>query len=527
MKDFYYDYYSLKNINLDDWSENFKWPVSFLETQEIIKCYIEIFKKIIKENKYNQFTDLLYIYNHTWNPYILFTNYLLLNKRLKKKNLIFSEKSKFFNYIKFKKTFPIEIENFEWSKENLRVRKFKDKVKSFFFNLKLPQKSLLNSSNQAYCINDSNLLEMKYLRENKEYIKILSPDLILTGYKKIKISDLERNQIYEFVGFIDTICKKKMLEIIKDKVPGFIFNDIKDYQREYFLKIYKILKALEKNTEIKKINKIYVSAPKTFVKALSIFLKSRSIEIVGVPHGYFFCHSDSYRHHITEFLSVTSFLVYKKSHIKRFKEIQKKIPPLNKSDIKFVSQETDKFEQFERKFLYRIPKKIRSVMLVELQLWCDDIRLEIPETMIVYNFYYNLCKVLSEKNYKIFFKKRPKSWGWDNINIFNKFKSFEVVEGDLTDPKIMGLADTIIFQYGLSSTFIPLISSNKNLVYTDCGWERWNPEIYRLLQKRCSILKCWFNKKNKMCFNKDKLITILESKPSIPDKTLFRKYLSA
>ena len=228
MKDFYYDYYSLKNINLDDWSENFKWPVSFLETQEIIKCYIEIFKKIIKENKYNQFTDLLYIYNHTWNPYILFTNYLLLNKRLKKKNLIFSEKSKFFNYIKFKKTFPIEIENFEWSKENLRVRKFKDNVKSFFFNLKLPQKSLLNSSNQAYCINDSNLLEMKYLRENKEYIKILSQDLILTGYKKIKISDLERNQIYEFVGFIDTICKKKMLEIIKDKIPGFIFNDIKD-----------------------------------------------------------------------------------------------------------------------------------------------------------------------------------------------------------------------------------------------------------------------------------------------------------
>ena len=121
-------------------------------------------------------------------------------------------------------------------------------------------------------------------------------------------------------------------------------------------------------------------------------------------------------------------MVYKKSHIKRFEEIQKKIPPLNKSDIKFVSQETDKFQQFEKKYTFKIPKKINSVMLVELQLWCDDIRLEIPETMIVYNFYYNLCKTLSEKNYKVFFKKRPKSWGWDNVNILKNLKTLKLLK---------------------------------------------------------------------------------------------------
>ena len=58
-------------------------------------------------------------------------------------------------------------------------------------------------------------------------------------------------------------------------------------------------------------------------------------------------------------------------------------------------------------------------MLVELQLWCDDIRLEIPETMIVYNFYYNLCKVLSEKNYKIFFLKKDLNRGDGTTSIFS------------------------------------------------------------------------------------------------------------
>ena len=127
-------------------------------------------------------------------------------------------------------------------------------------------------------------------------------------------------------------------------------------------------------------------------------------------------------------------------------------------------------------------------MILELQLWCDDIRFELPETMILYEFYFYLCTVLTSLGYKIFFKKRPKSKKLNKFNFFKKFANLEIVEGDIQDPKVMGLANTVIFQYGLSSTFIPLISSNKNLVYTDCGWERWNPEIYRLLQKRCSIL---------------------------------------
>ena len=53
----------------------------------------------------------------------------------------------------------------------------------------------------------------------------------------------------------------------------------------------------------------------------------------------------------------------------------------------------------------------------------------------------------------------------------------------------MGLANSIIFQYGLSSTFIPMICSNIKLIYIDCGWEKWNINALSLLKKDVILLK--------------------------------------
>ena len=65
--------------------------------------------------------------------------------------------------------------------------------------------------------------------------------------------------------------------------------------------------------------------------------------------------------------------------------------------------------------------------------------------------------------------------------------------------------------YGQSSTFVPLICSNKKLIYIDNGWEDWNPKIYNYLRKRCSIIKTINNKDNKIRFKKKDLILSLKS----------------
>ena len=90
----------------------------------------------------------------------------------------------------------------------------------------------------------------------------------------------------------------------------------------------------------------------------------------------------------------------------------------------------------------------------------------------------------------------------------------------------MSLANTIIFQYGLSSTFIPLICSNVKLIYIDCGWEKWNPNPLTHLRKRCEFVKANFDKRNRIRLNIKRLIRALENNQRNFNEEFFNKYLT-
>ena len=67
-------------------------------------------------------------------------------------------------------------------------------------------------------------------------------------------------------------------------------------------------------------------------------------------------------------------------------------------------------------YSYNLPKKNKTVMLLEVQLWCDDVRFEVPETMILYEFYFYLCTILTSLGYRIFFKKIQNQKKLKNFN---------------------------------------------------------------------------------------------------------------
>ena len=90
----------------------------------------------------------------------------------------------------------------------------------------------------------------------------------------------------------------------------------------------------------------------------------------------------------------------------------------------------------------------------------------------------------------------------------------------------MSLANTIIFQYGLSSTFIPLICSNVKLIYINCGWEKWNSKVLTLMNKRCDFVKANFDKRNRIRLNKKSLISALEKNQKNFNEEFFNKYLT-
>ena len=126
--------------------------------------------------------------------------------------------------------------------------------------------------------------------------------------------------------------------------------------------------------------------------------------------------------------------------------------------------------------------------------------------------------------YKILLKK-TKSKKIKHFNFFENFKNLEVIEGDLKDPKIMSLADIIIFQYGLSSTFIPLVCSKSKLIYVDCGWEKWNKNLMKVLNKRCDVVRANFDKKNRIRIKLDDLKKALIENNKSDSEIFFKKYL--
>ena len=97
-------------------------------------------------------------------------------------------------------------------------------------------------------------------------------------------------------------------------------------------------------------------------------------------------------------------------------------------------------------------------MILEHQLWCDDIRFDLPETILCSNFFI-IYTILSSMGYKIYFKKDL------NLNliglIFLNIKNIEFIDGDLQDKNILALGDIIVFmcQYQLFFLYYVLIKN--------------------------------------------------------------------
>ena len=85
MKKFIYDIFCLHSIDKIKWSKNFFWPISPEKTQQILHKILEINFKSLEKEKTFSFRNCFLTYNHTWNPYIILFNYILLEKKLDKK----------------------------------------------------------------------------------------------------------------------------------------------------------------------------------------------------------------------------------------------------------------------------------------------------------------------------------------------------------------------------------------------------------------------------------------------------------
>ena len=504
MKELIYDFFSLSTKDIEKWSKDFFWPISTKTTQKILKDLLEIYFKNINNEKDLSIKECLITYNQNRNPYIILFNYILLKKIITKKNykIIFSNHSKVMKYLyQQTKEFPLKIEEFK--NENYKkylLRLLKDNFKTLLFNL--TNKNYI-PNNSYYAVNNEGVLQQDYFKKSSHWVNIVSIERLKRNYKIEKITKELESRIKNIHKQYIQYSKQTLLI----EVPKFIQDDLLKYELEYFRNIFSLLKCLSKNKFFNKIKKIFMDYPKTDIRALGLIVKRNNGKTFGFPHGSWICHALSKKPKYNEFLLFDYYFIYNNSQKILFED-NLKVNTKN-CPIKFISQKSKIFESYKLLYEFKAPTKIEKIMILEHQLWCDDIRWDLPETMILYEFYFYLCSMLSSLGYKIFFKKIPKS-NLHNFNFFEKIDNLEVITGDIKEKKNLALADVVIFMYGQSSTFIPLICSNKKLIYIDNGWEDWNPKVYNYLNKRCSIIKTINNRDNKIRFKKKDLINSLK-----------------
>ena len=158
-KNFYYDLFSLNESLIGNWTKHFFWPVTTQKTQNILNKILDIYFNIVDEEKNQLFKSCLITYNHTWNPYIILFNYILLKNELEKKgyDIRFSDESRVMNYL-YKKTkkFPLVVESLEYKKK--LIKPIKDKIKTILFNFKNLK---FDFTEQFFVINNKGIVENK------------------------------------------------------------------------------------------------------------------------------------------------------------------------------------------------------------------------------------------------------------------------------------------------------------------------------------------------------------------------------
>ena len=478
--------------------------------------------------------DCLLIGYHILYKFANVLNHYSLVKRLTEKEyvVVYSDRLKLVPLLlEPSKTIIFEHENIRSFQTDKKIRyHFKNILKSILYNKKKTKYNLLNhfiGNKNVIAFSNDYVINRPYTENIKKWIRITSPEEWLDSDISYSITSKTRKIFADISERYVNIAKRYMQKYFGMNLPISISEALFNYTICYLEHISQIYSALQKKVNSVRPKHLFTpTGGKTFIRALSLAVRNQNGKVTGFPHAYFICHSASPRPYMHEFATVNEFVAYTPGSVALMRRNVENYSPPRKNPIKFVHENSPFFLKTWNKFKdIPVPKKIKTIMVLELALFLEDTRFDIPDSMVNYHFYYKICKTLSDNGYNVIFKRRPKDYNWEGINLFENIPNIRILYEPFERPDIISMADAIMVQYGLSSTLFWSMCTNKTIIYIDAGWEQWFPDVYELMAKRCRILHCWYDERNRQCFDEDELLNILEIPPKIPNTEFLEKYL--
>ena len=431
----------------------------FLHTK-IWDIVSDLSKIIIIINKINYIKKkkLIPIYNKTYNPifYILFNSI-----KLESNDYTFLMNDKYKNYFSKLINFKSNILSF-FNSDNTKLTF----MKNYFLN-EIISKSKYNEIN----INFHRIYSMKFNPELPREFNDLSHQYANEIFQNIEINSENINNNKLYLNILILIIRFHLLEIIHFK--NFVY----------------------KNKYLFKFKHFMTGSPKFWGRAISFFYIENGKEVSRFSHSLdrVFFKDPLFKYSEYIFANNYYFPSYESSIAAKNLIKTTKYDKFNFENINFESFESD---FYKKKYLHSKSinnKRINVLYCSSTYLY--EKNLAFPNDRIEMINYYEwqswLLNYLNKQNFKLFFKKHPKSFNeYNNIN-FN-VNSLAISKG-FSYNEILNF-DIIIFDYAGSLLF-ETMASNIGIIFIDFGCRTWNNYNKHIFSGRCEVIETFLDKK--------------------------------
>lgn len=528
---FHYDFFSLRGVSIPQWSKAFYWPVPRETTTQITTDFHGEIKKRSNELGHTFEGDCVLIGWHIGTRLAEVVNHYLVVYELQKNSqrIAYSDRLKLVPMLTGDRAVSLPREDL-WglAKDSRWMGAAKNVLKSLYVNGHAARLNGVDHVRKERCIfafPNENVRNRPYTKKLSNWVRITSPEEWLLPNRR-DLPALVRRRLEEIAHSYSDFAGNYVRNKFGIEIPRRIFEPLSLFISQSLEHIATVYLSIQERVDKKRPKHLLTpTAGKTFIRALSLAVRTSGGKVTGFPHGYFMCHYSSPRVSIHELSTVDEFMAYFPGSVELFHRNIAIHPPARNNRVQIKHENNPVLaEHWARCCGRAVPKRIKTVIVLELSLELEWTGYHCAEAMVNYDFYYRLCKFLSGSGYKVIFKRRPTSPSWDGIEFLHDIENLTVTSEPFEHDSLIGQAEAVICQYAMSSTFYWTMCTNKVLIYVDAGWEPWYEDVYESMSRRCRILHCWYDEKNRQCFSESELLEILRKPPERPNTEFIEKY---
>jgi hypothetical protein len=533
------DLFTLANghHDLEDWLENFHWPVQLSQSTEVSLQLEAGFQSIIDSESDDELIDVL----TAAFPIVRELASILFNLSLLEKTsdqgMTLDNDSKSLNLRAlsvgnpppFSGPFARSVTSgvYGVSPGNIArrlSRRFRTKRRETEFNIRLKELAAriggeASERSPANSLPHGSILSNDYTAQTVSKLRLISTDewLPWTGLRLgsgsfTRSSDQLVSMFRSVAANLSIFVPDSVIVRLNEVLENHLTNSAALY-RTY----------LKKATQISGERLLVAALGNSNNRALAVAARRQGAIVTGFLHGNTVFAQYEHNRINLEMGLCDEYVVYTDSSIPRIHKIIEKYPPIKGNVPRLISTNSSRFKiDWERNQKSRRGSKIKRVMILEYGILGDRAARFKPPDLVNTDLIIRVAKLLHKNGYEVVLKRHPDplqiGWAPDPYSPFMDI-SYDRFEDVMDD------TDAYVITYPTSSVFHSAVCSNKPIIYLDDGLFEWFDEPLELFRRRARVVNVSPDERNRLMFSENELLEAFSRPVSDPDPGYVKRLL--